>query len=86
VIGFARAMSDEAFAVYIADILVAPDRQRQGIGRALVDAILDHYPLDLFHHQVLIAERGAEGFYRRLGLVPVSAYGLTAFIRAKRRQ
>jgi hypothetical protein len=35
---------------------------------------------------VLIAERGAEGFYRRLGLVPVSAYGLTAFIRAKRRQ
>jgi predicted N-acetyltransferase YhbS len=85
VIGFARAMSDEAFAVYIADILVAPDRQRQGIGRALVDAILDHYPLDLFHHQVLIAERGAEGFYRRLGLVPVSAYGLTAFIRAKRR-
>ena len=85
VIGFARAMSDEAFAVYIADILVAPDRQRQGIGRALVEAILDHYPLERFHHQVLVAERGAEGFYRRLGLVPVSAYGLTAFIRAKRR-
>ena len=31
VVGFARAMSDEAFAVYIADILVAPDHQRQGI-------------------------------------------------------
>lgn len=85
VVGFARAMSDEAFAVYIADILVAPDRQRQGIGRALVEAILDHYPLERFHHQVLVAERGAEGFYRRIGLVPVSAYGLTAFIRAKRR-
>jgi predicted N-acetyltransferase YhbS len=84
VVGFARAMSDEAFAVYIADVLVAPDRQRQGIGRALVEAILDHYPLDRFHHQVLVAERGAEGFYRRLGLVPVGAYGLTAFIRAKR--
>jgi GNAT superfamily N-acetyltransferase len=84
VVGFARAMSDEAFAVYIADILVAPDRQRQGIGRELAEAILDHYPMDRFHHQVLVAERGAEGFYRRLGMVPVTAYGLTAFIRARR--
>ncbi len=83
VIGFARAMSDEAFAVYIADILVAPDRQRQGIGRRLAEAILHHYPMDTFHHQVLIAERGAEGFYRRLGMMPVTAYGLTAFIRSR---
>jgi predicted N-acetyltransferase YhbS len=83
VVGFARAMSDEAFAVYIADVLVAPERQREGIGRALVQGILDRYPMDRFHHQVLVAERGAEGFYRRLGLVPVSAYGLTAFIRSR---
>jgi GNAT superfamily N-acetyltransferase len=83
-VGYARALSDEAFAVYIADILVSPDRQRQGIGRALVEALLDHYPMDRFHHQVLVAERGAEGFYRRVGLVPVTAYGLTAFIRARR--
>jgi GNAT superfamily N-acetyltransferase len=84
VVGFARAMSDEAFAVYIADILVSPDRQRQGIGRTMTEAILEHYPMDRFHHQVLVAERGAEGFYRRLGMVPVTSYGLTAFIRARR--
>jgi GNAT superfamily N-acetyltransferase len=84
VVGFARAMSDEAFAVYIADVLVAPDRQRLGIGRSLAEAIMDHYPMDRFHHQVLVAERGAEGFYRKLGMVPVTAYGLTAFIRARR--
>jgi GNAT superfamily N-acetyltransferase len=84
VVGFARAMSDEAFAVYIADILVTPDLQRQGIGRTLTEAILDHYPMDRFHHQVLVAERGAEGFYRRLGMVPVTSYGLTAFIRTRR--
>jgi aralkylamine N-acetyltransferase len=84
VVGFARAMSDEAFAVYIADILVAPDRERRGIGRTLAEAILDHYPIERFHHQVLVAERGAEGFYRKLGMVPVTSYGLTAFIRARR--
>lgn len=84
VVGFARAMSDEAFAVYIADILVRPDRQRQGIGRRLTEAILRHYPMDTFHHQVLVAERGAEGFYRRLGMTPVTSFGLTAFIRSRR--
>jgi aralkylamine N-acetyltransferase len=84
VVGFARAMSDEAFAVYIADILVAPDRQRRGIGRTLAEALLEHYPIERFHHQVLVAERGAEGFYRKLGMVPVTSYGLTAFIRARR--
>jgi predicted N-acetyltransferase YhbS len=84
VIGFARALSDDAFAVYIADVLVLPSHQRQGIGRALVETILERYPLERYHHQVLVAERGAEGFYRRLGLVPVSAYGLTGFIRARR--
>lgn len=83
VVGFARAMSDEAFAVYIADILVLPDRQRRGIGRRLLGSILEQYPMDTFHHQVLIAERGAEGFYRRAGLLPVGGYGLTAFIRSR---
>lgn len=83
VVGFARAMSDGAFAVYIADILVLPELQRQGIGRSLVRALLDRYPMDRFHHQVLVAERGAEGFYRRLGLVPVGSFGLTAFIRTR---
>jgi GNAT superfamily N-acetyltransferase len=83
VIGFARALSDQAFAVYIADILVAPERQREGIGRALTAAIQAHYPLVTFHHQVLIAERGVDGFYRRLGMTPISAFGLTAFIRTQ---
>jgi hypothetical protein len=50
----------------------------------MTEAILEHYPIDRFHHQVLVAERGAEGFYRRLGMVPVTSYGLTAFIRARR--
>jgi ribosomal protein S18 acetylase RimI-like enzyme len=83
VVGFVRTMSDGAFAVYIADILVLPDHQRQGIGSVLLRAVLDHYPLTTFHHQVLIAERDADGFYRRMGLSAVGAFGLTAFIRTR---
>lgn len=84
VVGFVRTMSDGAFAVYIADILVLPDHQGQGIGRSLLAGVLDHYPLDMFHHQVLIAERDADGFYRRMGMSAVGSFGLTAFIRTKR--
>ena len=83
VIGIVRTMSDGAFAVYIADILVLPDIQGQGVGSRLLQAVLDHYPMDTFHHQVLIAERDAEGFYRRMGLSAVGAFGLTAFIRTR---
>lgn len=84
IVGYARAMSDGAFAVYIADILVHPDWQRMGIGGRLLEGILERYPMDTFHHQVLISERGAEGFYRHHGLTPITAYGLTAFIRSRR--
>lgn len=85
VVGFVRTMSDGAFAVYIADILVMPEFQRQGIGKMMLKAVLDHYPMRTFHHQVLIAERGADGFYRRMGLSAVGAFGLTAFIRTRDR-
>ncbi len=84
IVAFARALSDEAFAVYIADILVTPHLQGRGIGRRITQALLDHYPIERLHHQVLVAEPGAEGFYRRLGMKPVSTFGLTAFIRTRR--
>ena len=85
IVGCVRTMSDGAFAVYIADILVLPEAQRQGIGSRLLRAVLDHYPMKTFHHQVLIAERDAVGFYRRMGLSAVGAFGLTAFIRTRDR-
>ena len=62
---------------------VVPEMHRQGVGSRLLQAVLDHYPMDTFHHQVLIAERDADGFYRRMGLSAVGAFGLTAFIRTK---
>jgi ribosomal protein S18 acetylase RimI-like enzyme len=83
IVGFVRTMSDGAFAVYIADILVLPDHQRRGVGSDLLRAVLTHYPMSTYHHQVLIAERDADGFYRRMGLSAVGAFGLTAFIRTR---
>ena len=55
-------------------------------GRSLLAGVLEHYPLETFHHQVLIAERDADGFYRRMGMSAVGAFGLTAFIRTQGKQ
>ena len=78
VVGFARAMSDEAFAVYIADILVAPDRQRLGIGRTLAESILEHYPMD---H---VPPPGAGGRAGRRGLLPAPRDGAGHLLRPDR--
>ena len=42
-IGLARALSDDATMMYIQDILVHPAHQGKGIGKALVNALLERY-------------------------------------------
>jgi hypothetical protein len=41
VCGLARAVSDNATICYLLDVLVRPDEQGNGVGRALVQAVLD---------------------------------------------
>ena len=42
-IGLARALSDDVSIAYIQDILVHPDQQGSGIGRALLQRVLERY-------------------------------------------
>lgn len=42
-IGLARALSDDVSIVYIQDILVRPEFQRGGVGRALLTALLERF-------------------------------------------
>ncbi len=66
-IGLARAVSDDASIAYIQDILVNPSHQGQGIGRALVSAILDRYAH--VRQKVLLTDSRPEQlrFYASLG-------------------
>ena len=66
-IGLARAVSDDASIAYIQDILVNPSHQGQGIGRALVSAILDRY--SHVRQKVLLTDSRPEQlrFYASLG-------------------
>ncbi len=65
--GFVSLLGDEVGAVF-----VDPDRQRRGIGRALLDHVRSgRGPLEL---EVFAANFRARGFYERYGFVPVGRY------------
>src|SRR5438132_14296581 len=63
-VGFARALCDEAFNGYISTVCVHPDYQRRGIGTELVTQIIEDSPEISW---VLRARPGTEGFYERFG-------------------
>jgi GNAT superfamily N-acetyltransferase len=83
-IGLARAISDDATICYLQDVLVLPNEQRDGVGRALVQAMLDRYRT--VRQKVLLTddEPGQRAFYEALGYAEIRAYDqgtLRAFVR-----
>jgi N-acetylglutamate synthase-like GNAT family acetyltransferase len=66
VVGFARALCDEASNGYISTVAVAADRRREGIGRGLVERLTAGDP-ERRITWVLRAGRGSEAFWERLG-------------------
>ena len=80
-IGLIRAVGDGVSILYIQDILVAPEHQRKGVGRRLLQAMLAQYPS--IYQTVLmtddIPERAA--FYRACGFTAAAGMGCCAFIR-----
>lgn len=83
-VGLVRTVSDGQTIVYVQDILVAPDHQREGIGGALLDALLEHYA-DV-RQLVLLTddEPGQRAFYESRGLTEahdMAPHPLRAFVR-----
>jgi aralkylamine N-acetyltransferase len=69
-VGLARAISDGITNAYVSSVMVAPERQRHGLGRELMRRLMDGRPPQL--RWVLHARAGAEDFYRALGFTPAT--------------
>lgn len=63
--GLGNAISDGHLVVYFPHLLVHPEHQRQGIGRKMMEALLQRY--QGFHQRMLTADGGAVNFYQSLG-------------------
>lgn len=83
-IGLARAISDDATICYLQDIVVSPLERRRGIGRNLVEAVIERYKH--VRQKVLLSddEPGQRLFYESLGYTEtrdVEGASLRAFVR-----
>lgn len=64
-VGLVNAVSDNVTTAYFQYVLVRPEYQSCGVGRLLMQAMLDGY--DHVLHKVLVSYDDAAGFYENLG-------------------
>ena len=83
-VGLVRAVSDDATVSYVQDVLVDPDFQRSGVGRALMGAVAARYAHVRQHVLLTDDEPGQRAFYESLGYAEIRDFGagtLRAFVR-----
>ena len=80
-VGIIRVVGDGFTIVFVQDILVRPKNQRQGIGTALMKAVLDRFPN--VRQIELTTDNTPEtvAFYMSLGFSALSETGCCGFMR-----
>ena len=68
-IGFARATSDKVFNATIWDVVIHPDFQGKGLGKALMDQIILHLRYADISTITLFADPQVVSFYRNIGFM-----------------
>ena len=69
-IGFARATSDHAFNATIWDVVVHPEFQTKGLGKALMRYTIKKLRNEDISNITLFADPHVVNFYRRMGFMP----------------
>ena len=82
-LGIIRTVGDGATIVFVQDILVFPDKQRQGIGTALLKEILNRYPN--VRQIELATDNTAKtvAFYKSMGFAEMSEIGCCGFMKCQ---
>lgn len=79
-VGIIRAVGDGYTVVFIQDILVLPEYQRQGIGSALLKAIVDCYPNVRQIQLTTDCTEKTIAFYKSVGFIEFSEIDCCGFI------
>lgn len=78
-IGILRAVGDGETIVFIQDILVLPEKQRTGVGSALVRALLERFPRVRQIELMTDNTPSTVAFYRALGFKELGEIGCCGF-------
>ncbi len=93
-VGMARLVSDGGYVVFVADVLVLPEYQGMGIGKAMMERLLRYIRGNMkagYNVQIdLMSAKGKEGFYKKFGFIkrPDNTFGcgMTQRIEKKGRR
>ena len=79
-VAYIRLVGDGQSVIFVQDLLVRPDHQRQGIGRKLLEEALATFPH--VYQRLLTTERSEKNlaFYQSLGFVELSEQACTGMI------
>jgi GNAT superfamily N-acetyltransferase len=69
-VGFARVISDFATFAYIGDLFVVESHRGQGLGKKLMQAVMEHPQLQGLRRWSLVT-RDAHGLYKQFGFTPL---------------
>mgnify|MGYP004631043419 FL=1 len=80
-LGIIRVVGDGVTVVFIQDLLVFPEKQRNGVGTALVKAVLERYPV--VRQIELTTDQTPEtaAFYESLGFSEFEKIGCRGFMQ-----
>ena len=80
-VGIIRVVGDGSTIIFVQDILVFPEKQRQGVGTALLQAVLKRYANV---RQIEVVTDNTEktiAFYKSLGFRELTELGCCGFMR-----
>lgn len=65
-VGFARVVTDYATFAWVCDVFIIPEQRRSGLGKWLVECVVNHPDLKPLR-RLLLATRDAHELYRKYG-------------------
>ncbi|MFR4615771.1 MAG: GNAT family N-acetyltransferase [Streptococcus salivarius] len=78
-VAYIRLVGDGHSVIFVQDLLVRPDHQRQGIGTKLLEEALGTFPMSIKSSLQLIVAKNL-AFYQSLGFVELSEQACTGMI------
>ena len=80
-LGIIRVVGDGFTVVFVQDLLVFPEKQRQGVGTALLKAVLDRYH-DVRQIQLTTDQNPRTiAFYKSIGFTELSELGCCGYMK-----
>ena len=80
-VGIIRVVGDGSTIIFVQDILVFPEKQRQGVGTALLQAVLKRYANVRQIELVTDNTEKTTAFYKSLGFRELTELGCCGFMR-----